>query len=88
MSTRWRLTDDALTHVREWDGEFVVYHAPSGDTHLLNEPGMRVLNSLCAQPATEEELLNSFSDVVDSRELAADIDELLQQLARLGLIRS
>jgi PqqD family protein of HPr-rel-A system len=42
---------------REWDGEYIVFHVPSGDTHLLNAFAAEILLSLADEPASVAELV-------------------------------
>jgi PqqD family protein of HPr-rel-A system len=74
---------------REWDGEFLVYNAASGQTHHLNLLAGEVLRSLEAAPGSVGEvvcrLANLFEIAEDSPPLQM-IDSLIRQFDELGLI--
>ena len=74
---------------REWDGEFLVYNAASGQTHHLNLLAGETLRSLEAEPGSVSEvvcrLANQFEIAEDSPPLQM-IDSLIRQLDELGLI--
>jgi PqqD family protein of HPr-rel-A system len=55
-SPMWRVPHASALRWREWDGEFVVYHELSGDTHRLNAVAGRVLQLLTAEPMTVDML--------------------------------
>jgi PqqD family protein of HPr-rel-A system len=74
---------------REWDGEFLVYNAASGQTHHLNFLAGEALRSLEAAPGSVSEvvsrLANQFDIAEDSPPLQK-IDSLIRQFDELGLI--
>lgn len=45
-----------VLHVRQWDGEFVVYSEASADTHLLRQPAGLLLESIIRGPKTIQAL--------------------------------
>ena len=73
--------------MRTWDEETFVFNPASGDTHLLNEVALAILQSLSLRPATFEALVEEFleQDTVESRQI---LIEQLQQLELTGLIHS
>lgn len=67
--------------IRSWQGETVVFHRESGDTHLVDELTARVLRRLDAG-ALDEAQLAACLDV----EGGADFRDMLNHLAASGLI--
>ena len=92
----WRVPHASALHWREWDGEFVVYHEPSGDTHRLNTLAARVLHLLIAEEMSQETLTarlvgndgEQTPDLRDGEEPRAVLVDLLHRLAELGLIEA
>ena len=82
MSERWTLNALAELSFRQWDGEVVVHHLISNDTHRLAEPAGWILGRLdAAQPLSVGEL------AADSPYDAADLMPALHALGELGLIQ-
>ncbi len=74
---------------REWDGEFVVFHPPSGDTHLLNAFAAEVLLSLAERPAGLPELMARLArdaGLEAGPEQEGQVAKLLARLQELGLV--
>ena len=86
---RWRAISGFTLHWHTWGNEHIVYNAGSGDTHLFNEFAALILRKLQEQAATVDELTQlsatSFNHDV-GEELHAQINELLLELDRLGVI--
>lgn len=93
---RWRaVAADALAW-REWDGEFVVFNALTGDTHLLDVLGIAALWALQEMPpgastdALQAHLLADWADesisLADPATVAARLPATLSALRQLGLI--
>lgn len=76
---------------RIWDDECVVYVRDSRETHLLNAPSAHVLVLLEQGPATLEGLQNELrpllEDVPDQK-LVDLVDEIIETLARIGLVQA
>ncbi len=76
---------------RELDGLALVYHRPSGQTHMLASPLPEIMAALTDKPQPHTALLTLLSEAYD---LADDDDGLaalsthLEELTALGLIRS
>jgi PqqD family protein of HPr-rel-A system len=67
------------------DGLTLIYHRPSGATHLLAEPAPEILAALDAGPADAGELLVRLGAVEgDAGALAARLAELVET----GLVRA
>lgn len=95
----WRVIPGQLLVYRCWDDEAVLYNDLSGATHLLGPAALCLLQALRAGPLDEAALgtalLEEFEigdDGADpatlSDELAAELAELLDDLARLDLVES
>jgi PqqD family protein of HPr-rel-A system len=85
----WRLIRGQSLQFKSWDGEAVLYNQLSGDTHLLGENAIHLLQALQAsdleQDAVVDSLCAAFQVVRDAdaeREAAA----LLAELSALSLI--
>ena len=81
---RWCISPGPALAWRHWDGQSVVYHEPSGDTHALNPLGAAVLRELETAPGTTAEL---GARAAASLGLAADelpLEEIAGLLARLS----
>lgn len=85
----WQLTPPAELHWQQWDDECVLYHAASGDTHLLDPAGAKVLQAMQDSPKTLADLLEDLgdsNDVETTQRLSVYIESLLAKLHRLGVI--
>ena len=79
------------THLRwrEFDGEWVVYDAGSGQTHHLDAFSATVLTLIESAPLSEGQLLATLAEhlgAADPGPLPATLSSILQQLEALGLI--
>lgn len=87
--TRWRSGSPQDLAWAEFDADFVVYHRPSGKTHLLNAASAALLRQVLLEPkdarAAAEELAAGEGAVGDAGFLAAVV-AALAQLEHLGLI--
>jgi PqqD family protein of HPr-rel-A system len=88
--TRWTTVRGFPLLWRSWgEGEYVVYHTGSADTHHLNEVGAEVLRQLDGRPVNVEELTVRVAESLDceaGEEFAHHIEGLVLQLDELGLI--
>jgi len=86
---RWRAISGFMLHWHKWGNEHIVYNAGSGDTHLFNDFAALILSSLQEEAAMVDELsqlcASSFKQD-ENDELHAQINELLLELDRLGVI--
>lgn len=82
-STLWHIVDPSAVLVRHWPGEdeHVVFHAASGDIHLLNPAAAAILGRLLLGPTDLKELCRT----VDAQG-PETVDAALESLDRLGLI--
>jgi PqqD family protein of HPr-rel-A system len=88
-SATWYVPHAAFLRWREWDGEFVLYHELSGDTHRLNILAASALRMLIAEPMSAELLSMRLARAQspESRPQSPEpIADLLSRLSALGLI--
>ena len=79
--------EDALRSI-ELDGLSVLFHAPSGMTHIVAPPAPQILEALRAGPAGADEILARISERFDLEEDAAEaIAARLAELETAGLVR-
>jgi PqqD family protein of HPr-rel-A system len=73
----------------QYGDDFVVFHRPSGKTHLLNLAGYRLLTEILPSPATTAaiaaRLANTSSDAPDPLDERA-VNEMLVRFEYLGLV--
>ena len=73
----------------EWGGERVVFHRPSGKTHLLNEAGWRLLTDVLSEPLSVAQIIGGLAaadaDEIDAG-FAPRVMALLARFEELGLI--
>lgn len=85
----WRVPPGSTFHWREWDGDYVLYHEQSGDTHFLSAFAARVVECLGDEPLAEDALCQSLSaDYTGNpdRTMPEAMRALLAQLEELGLV--
>lgn len=71
------------------EGLVLLYHRPSGATHLLDSPAPEILDLLAEQPcdaATLTHRLCELIDVVDDAEARTVVSARLDELAAIGLV--
>ncbi len=84
MSLQWLMfgSDD--------DGERIVFHTASGQTHVFNELAYEILHSLHNPPADSKELMTRLSitypEIANDHEFGTALDDVLNHLDILGLI--
>jgi PqqD family protein of HPr-rel-A system len=78
--TLWRLRDPSALHARAWDDGVILFHAPSGDTHLLDPLSGAALLRLREGP----------NDVASMARAAGGeetlLERLLAELEELGVV--
>jgi PqqD family protein of HPr-rel-A system len=85
----WRVASRTPLRWRGWDGEWVVYHPDSGDTHLLDPLAAEALRSLEASPAGAAALVERLAGSADAtgvEELGAAVERMLRVFDEVGLI--
>lgn len=74
---------------RTFEGQSVVFHIPSADTHLLNPTAARVLQRLQSHPASSTALAEELAlanGLEPDQELLEYMERLLTNLHELSLI--
>lgn len=75
--------------VRNWDDGTVLYNSLSGDTHVLGPLAQVALGAITAAPASTDAicaLLIAERPEDDPQRLCDELDDLLSEMARLGVI--
>ena len=86
---RWRAISGFTLYWHSWGHEHIVYNVGSGDTHLFNEFAALILSTLQDKTATIDELSQLYATSFgrnEDEELRAQLNELLFELDRLGMI--
>ena len=77
---KWRISPDAALLFRYWgDGECVLYHGASGDTHRIPDIAGKLLEYLVQRPASTPEA----SEAIDLHE--DDVAMTLDEMRKLGV---
>ena len=87
----WKVIDPCDFRWRFWDGQHVVYNPASGDTHLLNPVAGEALQSIQQSPADVLELVSRVAsrlELPSDRQLLEQVEKLVNELNKLGLIES
>lgn len=71
-----------------FDAFLIVYHRPSGQTHLLSEPAPEMLAALAAGGGTLDEITRRLGDNYDLTDFSpALLAERLDELVASGLVQ-
>ena len=85
----WQIICDGALQFRSWNGEFVVYHALSGDTHILEEASMQLLLELQQKPSDvlslARQLAGKWQCELDD-DLVQEIEMALTDMHALSLV--
>ena len=86
---RWRAAPARDLQWAGWDGDYAVFHAPSGQTHFVNGATARLLREVLVTPKTIE--LAAFElAAAEGAEPGPDflpgVAELVERLEALGLV--
>jgi PqqD family protein of HPr-rel-A system len=85
----WRLAPGQTLRHRNWQGEVVLYNDLSGDTHLLDESALHLLQALQNGPASEAGLaagVRALFEADDGEVDDASVAQVLAELEALALI--
>jgi len=82
----WRLAPGQRLQYRCWDGECVLYNDLSGDTHLLDEFALALLEQLKAGPQAAAQLAAAFE--LDAQDEDAVLQTVLDDLTALFLVEA
>jgi PqqD family protein of HPr-rel-A system len=85
---RFQTDPEALVRCVELDGLSVLFHEPSGMTHIVAPPAPQILEALRLGPADAGELIARLSAWYDFEgdEAADAIDARLEELEAAGLV--
>jgi PqqD family protein of HPr-rel-A system len=87
--TRWVAPGKQDLHWESWGEQSALYDARSGETHLLTEQTVRVLQQLVMRPGTAKEITEApcgeSGECCDEQSLESST-RLLRQLHNVGLI--
>lgn len=91
---RWRAEPASMLIVRPVEELQLIFHRPSGLTHIVTEPAPQILAALADQQLTMDELLQRLSmqyELSDDPEEAGGMAHALmarvEELRQLGLVR-
>ncbi len=85
----WRVSEDFVILWEEWGEDTIIYHSGSGQTHLLNEIAVYVLQFLQHGSASFSALLAGLDGNIEgglNAGIRQNVRELLDRFERLGLI--
>lgn len=88
-SRRWLAAPADQLDWAEWDGEYVLFHRLSGQTHFVNAATARLLQSVLTEPRTVDEAISVLASQArpdEFAELRERISEQLLLLEDLGLV--
>jgi PqqD family protein of HPr-rel-A system len=93
-SETWSLRPGQTLQHRHWDGEYVLYNDLSGDTHLLGDAAIVLLQALRSRPATCSALATILGNEFEADDGAedgpldfeAEAASLLEHMKRLFLV--
>ena len=79
----------AKLHWQKWEGEYIVYNATSGNTHLLNATAAQALKMLERKPASVADISNQLTSSAGlnaDEEVLQQVEALVANLDELGLV--
>ena len=86
---RWRAAPPGDCVWACWDGEYVLYHRPSGKTHFVNAATALLLKQVLREPRdaeTASQLLAEAQGSGDAAAMVTYVVQLLQRFEQLGLV--
>lgn len=86
---KWRAADGDDLLWADWGGDHVVFHRPSGKTHLLNDVSRLLLTQVLTEPLATEEVARILLDTDGGQpdpEYLADVEGMLERYDQLGLV--
>jgi len=89
MFWRRRDADDSAIEAFDDEDHAVVYHRPSGVTHLLNAPTIRLLTEVLVEPASFQEIAAAFrtdNESLDEAEFVGVLQDMLARLEHYGFV--
>lgn len=89
LSNIWRVAQDQKILWRFWEGDYVIYSALSGGTHMLDITSGKVLTRIMDRPSTIYDIrleIADYLEVANDTELTNAVDNILKRLEDIGLI--
>ena len=89
VTMQWKLAPNSDLHWRSWDGEVVIFHPASGDTHILHPLAAEILSQLEVKTVDVEQLgahVAQTFELQPSDELLRQLEQCVKQFADLGLV--
>ncbi len=89
LSNIWRVAQDQKILWRFWEGDYVIYSALSGGTHMLDITSGKVLTRIMDRPSTIYDIrleIADYLEVANDTELAKAVSNILKRLEDIGLI--
>lgn len=81
---KWRSISPDRYLVAGWNGEFAVYHRPSGKTHFLNDAGLLLISDILTRPQTIENAARELSGCKPNESCDPEyVREVAKTIARL-----
>ena len=87
----WRLRDRSSLRWRQWDARLILFHIPSGDTHLLEQSAGEALLLLVEGPRDTSSLVRELAARLRceaNADLAVSINGLLEELEEFGVVEA
>ena len=85
----WRVSEDFVILWEAWGEDTLIYHSGSGQTHLLNEIAVYVLQFLQHGQASCSSLLSGLDENIEgglNDSIRQHVRALLDRFERLGLV--
>lgn len=89
QATLWRRRSQEDCAWAKFEEGYVLYHRPSGKTHVMNDASVALLTELLSEPTSLAEVLDVFrvdGADVDEKELVESMVMLLLRLEDFGLV--
>ena len=89
ISTLWwqKNPDDIV--LAPYDANVILYHRPSGMTHMLNSASVVLLTEMLSEPASLDDIAVAFSETnaeLPAEQLKSQLAEMLMRLEHFGII--
>ncbi len=89
MPAVWRAIPATELEIRRWGSQTVIFHPGTGDTHLFDELGWKLLQLLQEKTMDTLALIEAFSaqpEASTETDISWQIREILEDMERLALI--
>ena len=88
-SQKWGVTNPSDCVLTDFDEGLVVFHRPSGQTHVLNALAAEAFTALAEAALTRDQLTRHLMEASESgaaQEMAAAAEEIIDRFELLGLV--